>query len=77
MQCEMLMKYFSQIIFLTLALSCSKELYCKYPNISLNVQCILKIMEIICNRELPSESIFSPVKGKNTDSGMVSTSRAC
>ncbi|KAB0364950.1 hypothetical protein FD754_009106 [Muntiacus muntjak] len=52
------------------ALSCSKELYCKYPNISSNVQCILKIMEIICNRELPSESIFSPVKGKNTGSGM-------
>ncbi|KAB0387878.1 hypothetical protein FD755_002834 [Muntiacus reevesi] len=52
------------------ALSCSKELYCKYPNISSNVQCILKIMEIICNRELPSESIFSPVKGNNTGSGM-------
>ncbi|XDA77240.1 hypothetical protein R6Z07F_007380 [Ovis aries] len=52
------------------ALSCSKELYWMYPNISSNVQCILKIMEIICKRELPSESIFSPVKDKNTDSGM-------
>ena len=73
----MLMKYFSQIIFLTLALSCSKELYWMYPNISSNVQCILKIMEIICKRELPSESIFSPVKDKNTDSGMVSIFHEC
>ncbi|XP_055421865.1 transmembrane protein 232 isoform X1 [Bubalus kerabau] len=52
------------------ALSCSKELYWMYPNISSNVQCILKIMEIICKRELPSESIFRPVEDKNTDSGM-------
>uniref|UniRef100_A0A8C6CI78 Transmembrane protein 232 n=1 Tax=Moschus moschiferus TaxID=68415 RepID=A0A8C6CI78_MOSMO len=52
------------------ALSCSKELYCMYPNISSNVQCILKIMEVICKRDLPSESILSPVKDKNTDSGM-------
>uniref|UniRef100_A0AAA9SM73 Transmembrane protein 232 n=1 Tax=Bos taurus TaxID=9913 RepID=A0AAA9SM73_BOVIN len=52
------------------ALSCSKELYWMYPNISSNVQCILKIMEIICKRELPSESIFRPVEDKNTDSAM-------
>ena len=73
----MLMKYVSQIIFLMLALSCSKELYWMYPNISSNVQCILNIMEIICKRELPSESIFRPVEDKNTDSGMVSISHAC
>ncbi|KAB0389163.1 hypothetical protein E2I00_012704, partial [Balaenoptera physalus] len=46
------------------------ELYCKYPNIFSNVQCILKIMEIVCKRELPSQSIFSPVEDKNVDSEM-------
>lgn len=74
MQCEMLMKYFSQIIFLTITLSFSGELYCKYPNIFSNVQCILKIMEIVCKRELLSQSIFSPVEDKNVDSEMVSIS---
>ncbi|XP_061044029.1 LOW QUALITY PROTEIN: transmembrane protein 232 [Eubalaena glacialis] len=52
------------------ALSFSGELYCKYPNIFSNVQCILKIMEIVCKRELPSQSIFSPVEDKNVDSEM-------
>ncbi|XP_055257200.1 transmembrane protein 232-like [Moschus berezovskii] len=55
------------------SLSCSKELYCMYPNISSNVQCILTIMEVICKRDLPSESILSPVKDKNADSGMNTT----
>ncbi|XP_031304651.2 transmembrane protein 232 [Camelus dromedarius] len=56
------------------ALCFSGELYCKYPNIFSNVQCILNIMKIICRRELPSELIFSPVenkdKSKNIDSEM-------
>uniref|UniRef100_A0A8C6F0F2 Transmembrane protein 232 n=1 Tax=Monodon monoceros TaxID=40151 RepID=A0A8C6F0F2_MONMO len=46
------------------------ELYCKYPNIFSNVQCILKIMEIVRKRELLSQSIFSPVEDKNVDSEM-------
>ncbi|KAF3828392.1 hypothetical protein GH733_005089, partial [Mirounga leonina] len=50
------------------------ESYYKYPNIFSNVQFILKTMEIICKRELPSGSIFSPVENKksykNIDSDM-------
>ncbi|XP_075864377.1 transmembrane protein 232 isoform X2 [Microcebus murinus] len=42
------------------ALSVSEESYHKYPNIFSNVQFILKTSEIICERELPSESIFGP-----------------
>lgn len=68
------MKYFSQIVFLTITLSFPGELYCKYPNIFPNVRCILKIMEIVCKRELLSQSIFSPVEDKNVDSEMVSIS---
>lgn len=72
------MKNFSQIIFLTIALSFSGELYCNYPNIFSNVQFILKTMEIICKRGFISESVFGPVESKkeydNIDSDMVSIS---
>ncbi|XP_012502822.1 PREDICTED: transmembrane protein 232 [Propithecus coquereli] len=57
------------------ALSLSEESYYKYPNIFSNVQFILKTSEIICKRELPSESIFGPVENEeryeNIDSDMV------
>lgn len=70
------MKYFSQFFFLKIALSFSGEIYYMYPNIFSNVQVILKTMEIICKRELPSDSIFSSVENENqhegTDSHMVS-----
>ncbi|XP_016080390.1 PREDICTED: transmembrane protein 232 [Miniopterus natalensis] len=46
------------------ALYFSEESYYKYPNIFSNVQFILKTMEIICERELPSGSIFSPVENE-------------
>ncbi|XP_006161171.1 transmembrane protein 232 [Tupaia chinensis] len=53
------------------ALFFSGESYHKYPNIFANVQFILKTAEIICKRELPSESIFGPEENKesseNTD----------
>lgn len=70
------MKYFSQIFILTIALSFSGESYYMYPNIFSSVQFTLKVLEIICKRELPSDSIFSHGKNKNqdecTDSHMVS-----
>ncbi|XP_014649623.1 PREDICTED: transmembrane protein 232 [Ceratotherium simum simum] len=47
------------------ALSFSGELYYKYPNIFSNTRFILKTMEIICEREFLSESIFGPVEDKN------------
>ncbi|XP_053422734.1 transmembrane protein 232 [Nycticebus coucang] len=51
------------------ALSFCEESYHKYPNIFSNVQFILKTSEIICKREVPSESIFGPVERyENTDS---------
>ncbi|XP_043451147.1 transmembrane protein 232 [Prionailurus bengalensis] len=56
------------------ALSFSGGSYYKYPNILSNMQFILKTMEIICKRELPSGSIFNPVENKksykNIDSDM-------
>ncbi|XP_021573627.1 transmembrane protein 232 [Carlito syrichta] len=56
------------------ALSSSGESYQKYPNIFSNVQFILETSEIICKRELPSGSAFSPVENKkrceNVDSDM-------
>lgn len=63
------MKYFSQIFILTIALTFSGDSYYIYPNIFSSVQFILKTMEIICKRELPSDSIFSHVKNKNQDEG--------
>uniref|UniRef100_H0WQF5 Transmembrane protein 232 n=1 Tax=Otolemur garnettii TaxID=30611 RepID=H0WQF5_OTOGA len=52
-----------------LALYFCNESYQKYPNIFSNVQFILKTSEVICKREMPSESIFGPVKiYENTDS---------
>ncbi|TKC48041.1 hypothetical protein EI555_014068, partial [Monodon monoceros] len=58
------------LVFLRLFIYFLHELYCKYPNIFSNVQCILKIMEIVRKRELLSQSIFSPVEDKNVDSEM-------
>ncbi|XP_037656671.1 transmembrane protein 232 isoform X2 [Choloepus didactylus] len=56
------------------ALSLSGQSYYKYPNISSNVEFILKTAEIICKSELLSESVFSPVENKegyeNIDSDM-------
>lgn len=73
------MKYFSQIIFLTIALSFSGELYCKYPNVFSNVRYILKIMKVIYKRELRFESVFGPAENKkrykHVDSEMVSISQ--
>lgn len=70
-----LMKYLSQTLFLTIALSVSEELYYKYPNIFSNVQFILKTMEIMCKRELLSGSTFGSVENtkryENIDSDMV------
>ncbi|XP_036164226.1 transmembrane protein 232 [Myotis myotis] len=51
------------------ALSFSGEIYYMYPNIFSNVQVILKTMDIICKRELPSDSIFSRVENKNQHEG--------
>lgn len=51
------------------ALTFSGDSYYIYPNIFSSVQFILKTMEIICKRELPSDSIFSHVKNKNQDEG--------
>uniref|UniRef100_A0A673TD45 Transmembrane protein 232 n=1 Tax=Suricata suricatta TaxID=37032 RepID=A0A673TD45_SURSU len=48
------------------ALSFSGGSYCNYPNILSNTQFIQKTMEIICKRELPSGSNFSPVEKKET-----------
>ncbi|KAF6127764.1 transmembrane protein 232 [Phyllostomus discolor] len=47
------------------ALSFSGDSYDKYPNIFSNVQIILKIMEIICERELLSGSFSNPVENEN------------
>lgn len=63
------MKYFSQIFIFTIALTFSEESYYMYPNIFSSVKFILKTMEIICKRELPSDSIFSHVENKNQDEG--------
>ncbi|CAK6444420.1 unnamed protein product [Pipistrellus nathusii] len=49
------------------ALSFSGESYYMYPNIFSSVQFTLKVLEIICKRELPSDSIFSHGKNKNQD----------
>ncbi|KAM5331077.1 transmembrane protein 232 isoform 1-T1 [Glossophaga mutica] len=56
------------------ALSFSGDSYDKYPNIFSNVQIILKIMEIICEKELLSGSLSNPVENEtqyeNIDSDM-------
>nr|XP_058132991.1 transmembrane protein 232 isoform X2 [Dasypus novemcinctus] len=56
------------------ALSFSGHSYYKYPNIFSNVEFIQKTAEIICKRELASESVISPVENKegyeNIDSDM-------
>ncbi|XP_076995116.1 transmembrane protein 232 [Tamandua tetradactyla] len=49
------------------ALSFSGHSYYKYPNISSNVEFILKTAEIIYNKELLSESVFSLVENKEGD----------
>ncbi|XP_057618306.1 transmembrane protein 232 isoform X1 [Chionomys nivalis] len=52
------------------ALYFSEASYCKYPNIFTNVQFILKTSEIICNRELHSETVVGNkggVKGADSD----------
>ncbi|XP_063091671.1 transmembrane protein 232 [Cavia porcellus] len=54
------------------ALFASGESYYKYPNIFSNVQFMLKTLQIICGKELFSESVFSTVENRggfeNTDS---------
>ncbi|KAM6148472.1 transmembrane protein 232 [Erethizon dorsatum] len=56
------------------ALFASGESYHKYPNIFSNVQFMLKTLQIMCEKEPFSESVFSTVENKegfeNTDSDM-------
>lgn len=60
------------MIFLPTALYYSEASYHKYPNIFSNVQFILKTSEIICKKELHSETVVGNTGGvKSTDSDLV------
>lgn len=60
------------MIFLPTALYFSEASYYKYPNIFSNVQFILKTSEIICKRELHSETVVGSTGGvESTDSDLV------
>lgn len=52
--------------FLPTALYFSEASYHKYPNIFSNVQFILKTSEIICKRELHSETEWGCIDGPET-----------
>lgn len=55
--------YFSPMIFLPTALYFSEVSYHKYPNVFSNVQFILKVSEIICKKELHSETVVGNTGG--------------
>lgn len=60
------------MIFLPTALYFSEASYSKYPNIFSNVQFILETSEIICKRELHSETVVGNKGGaKGADSDLV------
>lgn len=60
------------MIFLPTALYYSEASYHKYPNIFSNVQFILKTSEIICKKELHSETVVGNTGGvKSADSDLV------